>query len=203
MSSFDLEAVADHVVAWFGTPEGGGSFEARGRGYTLPHAFFRYQRASSSLIVSVGHSEFVVPGSQQAYQNGNSMRHEFIVHYQDSVSNEAAAVHILELLSSYSRITGQYLGLGSVLPLGTDHFLLVDRHPQFILLMEPLLDDANVYGSLQGQMHTPDATVQFLWAVPIYASEREYISTSGDEAFINRFLERRTDMSDWTRAPVA
>lgn len=90
---------------------------------------------------------------------------------------------------SYSLLTGRPLHFGSVVPLGPELKLLTDdAAPQYVLIIELLPDDRDIYSQPEGQITDDKSLIQFLWVIPIFCSEAEFIAREGDEEFINLFL---------------
>jgi hypothetical protein len=151
---------------------------------------------------TLGASYRVIPHSPRSFGDRRGVRYEYIVHAQPA--HEAAVCELLALIAEHPHRHGVEIGPGYVLPVGGP--VAPGSGMEYLYFTYPYLDDTRMFeGRPQGQIERPDALIQWLWLLPIYLSEFNYIKRVGPAAFEELLQTRHGEVYDayaFNRLPV-
>lgn len=195
--------LSDHALArattWLGPPAEVLRTSVTVKDTEVALRALRYPFRTSTRFVTVGASDVPIPGSEGRFPGGRAVRYEYILHCPPD--READALKTIQTASAYSLFTQRFVGIGHVLPVG-EHFRLLDGpERQYVLLLEPFVDDQLTFTDRpDGQLAVGDTLIQFLWLIPIYESETWFIRRFGYDVFAETFITGIAGVADWSRA---
>jgi hypothetical protein len=155
-----------------------------------------------TTYATLGASMRVVPNSPRSFGDRRGVRYEYLFHAQPA--HEAAVCELLALVAEHPHRHSVEIGPGYVLPIGEP--VAQGSGMEYLYFTYPYLDDPRMFeGRPQGQIERPDVLMQWLWVLPIYLSEFNYIKRTGPDAFEELLQNRHGEVYDgyaFNRLPV-
>ena len=151
---------------------------------------------------TLGASLRAIPHSQRSFGDRRGVRYEYIMHA--APAHEPVVCDLLALIAEHPHRHEVEVGPGYVLPIGEP--IAPGSGMEYLYFTYPYLDDPRMFeGRPQGQIERPDALIQWLWVLPIYLSERNYLRKIGTEAFEELLQARHSEVYDayaFSRLPL-
>lgn len=142
--------------------------------------FVYQQNPLFDVFCTVGASRTPLPHSTRTTRDPRGMRHEYIMHANNVYAE--AACEILLLVSEHPHANNIDIGPGFVMPIGEP--LVKDSALEYLYFTYPFLDDPHIYDAHPaGEIDHPNAYTQVIWVIPITRAERQFLRTSGVDAF--------------------
>lgn len=142
---------------------------------------------------TLGGSYRVIPNSQRSFADRRGVRYEYIFHAPPA--RESEVCDLLALIAEHPHRHRVEVGPGYVLPIGEP--VAPGSGMEYLYFTYPYLDDPRMFeGRPQGQIERPDVLIQWLWALPIYLSEFNYIKRVSPEAFEDLLQSRHSQVYD-------
>lgn len=146
-----------------------------------------------STYCTLGGSLRPIPNSQRSFDDRRGVRYEYIMHAAPAIEQEVC--ELLALVAEHPHRHGVEVGPGYVLPVGEP--VARGSGMEYLYFTYPYLDDPRMFeGRAQGQIERPDALIQWLWVLPIYLTERNYIRSTGPDAFEELLQNRHSERYD-------
>jgi hypothetical protein len=155
-----------------------------------------------TTYATLGASLRIVPNSPRSFGDRRGVRYEYLFHAQPAYETEVC--ELLALVAEHPHRHGVEVGPGYVLPIGEP--VAQGSGMEYLYFTYPYLDDPRMFeGRPQGQIERPELLIQWLWVLPIYLSEFNYIKRTGPDAFEELLQNRHGEVYDayaFNRLPV-
>jgi hypothetical protein len=200
--------VFDTYLRWKGVPQQGARLQMKTEQATEASRLSRHFSVLQfpgtrdfKVYGTLGASRTIIPGSEKSFDSPNGVRYEYLIHSKEKHFD--ALIELLLLVAEYPYKEQVEVQPGFVLPIGEP---VVDGSGlEFLYFTYPYVDDTRINeANPWGQIDRPPYLIHFLWVLPIYLKEFNFLRRHGMDAFeerINRHHRLRYDGYDFMRKP--
>ncbi|MFC4637879.1 suppressor of fused domain protein [Deinococcus hohokamensis] len=194
-----IQAVHERLERWLGPPTRLVTSTLTLDDEVTPFACATYIH-DSVFSTSIGAAVRPVPHSEHRYRDPRGMRHEYLIAHRP---DQVGIPDMLRLLALYPFVESEFVFSGKHLHIPGARGLLEAEPACLFYLTDPFEHDDQLYTpDPHGQIIHPDFKIQFLWVIPIYRSEFQFLQTHGYQQFEETCLNPAVDYACPNRAPL-